>query len=135
MTRLSKYPVLWGTAALMLASVALYGCKDFLDSAAVPQGTLDESTLANKAGVEGSLIATYRSLDWNNAVGGNFGTAASNWVWGDVASDDSYKCTEATDGVEVTDVELYHWSTPGADSYLNDKWRQVYDGASRANAT
>ena len=41
----------WGTTVLMLAAGATYGCKDFLVTPA--QGTLDETTLSTKAGVEG----------------------------------------------------------------------------------
>jgi hypothetical protein len=50
----SKHPLLVGTTLLTLATGALYGCKDFLSAAASPQGTLDQSTLANAAGVEGT---------------------------------------------------------------------------------
>ena len=53
----SRNPLLVGTALAVLAGATLYGCKDFLSTNAAPQGTLDESTLANKAGVEGTLIA------------------------------------------------------------------------------
>src|SRR5688572_31354784 len=42
--------------ALPIFAAGLYGCDDFLNNAAEPQGTLDEQTLANKVGVEGSLI-------------------------------------------------------------------------------
>ena len=41
----------WGTTVLMLAAGATYGCKDFLVTPA--QGTLAETTLSTKAGVEG----------------------------------------------------------------------------------
>jgi len=60
--RLSKHPLLVGTAVLTSLSLGLYGCKNFLTDASKPQGTLDQSTLANAAGVEGSLIAAYRTL-------------------------------------------------------------------------
>jgi len=125
--------LLSGTACLILLAGATYACSDFLETP--PQGALDEGTLANKAGVEGTLIATYRALDWNNGVGGAWGTAASNWVWGSVTSDDAYKGSEASDQPAVTDIELYNWSTAGADGYLNDKWRGSYEGVVRANAT
>jgi hypothetical protein len=121
-----------GTASLIFVAVATYACKDFLEGA--PQGALDEQTLANKAGVEGTLIAAYRVLDRNQGVGGDWGTAASNWVWGDVLSDDSYKGSEATDQPNVTDLELYAWTTGAAESYINDKWRGSYEGVVRANA-
>jgi hypothetical protein len=102
---------------------------------AAPQGALDEQTLANKAGVEGSLIAAYRALDWNTGVGGAWGTAASKWVWGSVTSDDAYKGSEASDQPAITDIELYNWATGAADGYLNDRWRGLYEGVVRANAT
>src|SRR5205085_3469686 len=35
----------------------------------------------------------------------------------------------------INDIELYNWGTPNASSYLNTKWRNVYEGISRANAT
>jgi starch-binding outer membrane protein, SusD/RagB family len=131
----SKHPVLLWSASLMLASVALYGCKDFLSDAAAPQGTLNEQTLATATGVEGNLIAAYRALDWNNGVGGAWGNAASNWVWGSVASDDAYKGSEASDQPPIDQVEAYHWSTADVEGYLNEKWRGAYEGVVRANST
>jgi len=134
MKLVSKHPLLVGTALLTLATGALYGCKDFLSNAAAPQGTLDQSTLANRAGVEGTLIGAYRALDCMDG-NGCWGGAASNWVWGSVAADDSYKGSNATDQPPVNDVEGYHWGTPDADSYLGGKWRQSYEGVVRANST
>lgn len=131
----SRHSIVTGTASLLLAAASLNSCKDFLDDAAAPQGTLDEATLATRAGVEGSLTAAYRGLDWNNGVGGAWGHAASNWVWGSVTSDDAYKGSEASDQPPINDIEAYVWSTGDAESYLNDKWRGVYEGVVRANAT
>ena len=130
----SRHPLLFGAALLGIVAVG-YGCKDFLEKASEPQGTLDEATLANKAGVEGSLIAAYRILDCTSAVQDNWGCAASNWVWGSVTSDDAYKGSEASDQAPINDIEAYHWSTGDAESYLNVKWRAVYEGVVRANST
>lgn len=135
MKRTSRHPLLLWTAFMTFTGTALYGCKDFLTEAAAPKGTLNEETLANKAGVEGSLIAAYRALDWNGAVGGAWGSAASNWVWGSVTSDDAYKGSEAQDQPDINDIEAYHWETANAERYLNEKWRAVYEGVVRANAT
>lgn len=135
MKRVSRHPLLLANALMFLAVAALYGCKDFLTSAAAPQGTLNEETLANRAGVEGTLIAAYRALDWNTGLGGAWGSAASNWVWGSVTSDDAYKGSEASDQAPINDVEAYHWSTANVDGYLNEKWRAVYEGVVRSNAT
>ena len=62
----SNYRLLVGTAVLTLVSAGLYGCKDFLSQNSVPQGTLDAGTLANAAGVEGTLIGAYRTIDCTN---------------------------------------------------------------------
>jgi len=133
MKRLYRSRLLPGMALLLVVTVSTYACKDFLEGA--PQGALDEGTLANRAGVEGTLIAAYRVLDWNTGVGGDWGTAASNWVWGSVTSDDAYKGSEASDQPNITDIELYNWTTGAAESYLNDKWRGSYEGVVRSNAT
>jgi hypothetical protein len=135
MKKASRQPVLLGMAVMLCSVGTLYGCKDFLNSAALPQGTLDQGTLATKAGVEGSLIAAYRQLDVSNGVGGGWGSAASNWIWASVASDDSYKGSTASDQPGITAVENYAWSSPDAQGDLNDKWRAMYEGISRSNAT
>ena len=131
----SRKPVLLGIAMLTVSAGAFYGCDHFLTDASVPQGTLDASTLANKAGVEGSLMAAYRQLDYTNGVGGAWGSAASNWIWGSVASDDAYKGSEATDQPNIDPIEQYQWAAAGVENELNDKWRAMYEGVVRANAT
>jgi starch-binding outer membrane protein, SusD/RagB family len=135
MKKATRQPMLLGTA-LFLAAGSLFGCKDsFLTDAATPQGVLDAGVLANAAGVEGNLISAYRVLDWTSGLNAGQAAAASNWVWGSVASDDAYKGSDATDFTAIMDVERYDWSAPGADGILNDKWKQVYEGVARTNAT
>ena len=135
MKKATRQPMLLGTA-LFLAAGSLFGCKDsFLTDAATPQGVLDATVLANAAGVEGNLIAAYRTLDWTTGLNGGQAAAASNWVWGSVASDDAYKGSDATDFTAIMDVEKYDWLAPGADGIISDKWEQVYEGVNRTNAT
>ena len=133
----AKHFLLRGTGVLILVTAGLYGCKDFLSSNGEPQGSLDQTTLATRDGVEGSLIATYRDLDCTDALPtvGGWGCAASNWVFGDVASDDTYKGSDHLDQAPINDIEAYHWGLPGAGKYLEDKWLQVYEGVVRANST
>src|SRR2546423_3813000 len=131
----SKHPLLRGTALVILATATVYGCKDFLSSASEPQGALDAKTLANPTGVEGSLIAAYRTLDCTANTNSNWGCAASNWVFGSVASDDSYKGSDGGDQPDLNDIEGYHWGSPLASNYLNTKWVQVYEGVVRSNQT
>jgi len=131
----SKHPLLLGAAWLLGTTVLLYGCKNFLSDAAAPEGTLSASTLQNKAGVEGTLVAAYRALDCTSAVSANWGCAASNWVWGSIAAGDAYKGSDATDQPPINDIEGHHWGSPDAQTYLNEKWRITYEGVVRANAT
>ena len=133
MISVSKHPLFVGTALLALTAGALYGCKDFLTDSAAPQGTLDAGTLANRTGVEGTLIGAYRALDCSSSSSA-WGCAASNWVFGSVASDDSYKGSDGSDQPPINDIEGYHWGTPRAESYLDGKWSQVYEGVVRSNA-
>ncbi|HET7189253.1 MAG TPA: RagB/SusD family nutrient uptake outer membrane protein [Gemmatimonadaceae bacterium] len=134
MRLISRHRWLGGAVAAMLAGLTLYGCKDFLNSNASPQGTLDEGTLRTLAGVEGTLIATYRQLDCTTSSGA-WGCAVSNWAFASATSDDAYKGSEATDQPPVDQLEEFHWSTPDAQGYINDKWRAMYEGVVRANST
>lgn len=131
----SRPSLLVGTASMFLATAVLYGCKNFLTDAGAPRGTLNQASLSTPAGVEGSLIATYRALDCTSSLQPDWGCAASNWVWGSVASDDSYKGSDAGDQPPINDIEGYHWGTANANSYINSKWRISYEGINRANST
>ena len=68
-------------------------------------------------------------------MGGAWGSAASNWIWGSVTSDDAYKGSEATDQPAIDPIEQYQWSAAGVEGELNDKWRAMYEGVVRSNAT
>ena len=125
--------LLYGMALVMLASGVAYACKDFLNIPA--QGTVIAKSLETKAGVEGSLIAAYRSLDCSSSSAGSWGCAASNWVWGSVPSGDAHKGSNAGDQQPINDIETFSWAVGEAEGYLNQKWSQAYEGVFRANAT
>jgi hypothetical protein len=119
-----------------LAGTILFACsKDFLDAPA--QGSFDNVTLGNEAGVNAALISAYSMLDGWNSNWGVFsppwGGAGSNWIWGSVTSDEAYKGSEPGDQLEVQQVELYQWAP--ANVYFNVKFRALYEGIARANAT
>jgi hypothetical protein len=132
MKTLKRYRRLGTTALVVLIASVAYSCKDFL--VGNPQGSLDEITLTNRVGVEGTLIAAYRMLDCTNATNADWGCAASNWVWGSVTSDDAYKGSEASDQPAINDLEAYAWGTGNSEAYLNTKWRAVFEGVVRSNA-
>lgn len=117
-----------GSAALL---TLLYACsKKFLEKA--PLGTLDEVTLANKAGVEGLLIGAYSMLDGYGGAAGGWESAASNWVYGGVASDDAYKGSDPGDQPDIVPIETY--TATAANGYFNVKWRALYDAIQRCNS-
>ena len=125
--------LLYSLAGLVVVAGVTYACKGFLDQPA--QGTVDQATLMNQVGVEGSLIAAYRALDCEASSAGSWGCAASNWVWGGVTSNDAYKGSDLGDQNPIHGVETFQWSLGDVDGYLNQKWAQVYEGVFRANAT
>ena len=133
MKRQDRNRLLYGMAVVMLAAGVAYACKDFLNIPA--QGTVIEQSLETKAGVEGSLIAAYRSLDCSSSSAGSWGCAASNWVWGSVPSGDAHKGSNAGDQQPINDIETFSWAVGEAEGYLNQKWSQAYEGVFRANAT
>lgn len=133
MKTLLRSKLVIAAAVLTTLGAITFACSNFLDQPA--QGTVDEATLATKTGVEGSLIAAYRSLDCSSSSAGSWGCAASNWVWGSVPSGDAYKGSNLGDQQPINDIETYLWNVGEADDYINQKWAQVYEGVSRANAT
>lgn len=133
MKTLLRSKLMIATAVVTTLGAITFACKDFLDQPA--QGTVDEATLATKTGVEGSLIAAYRSLDCSGSSAGSWGCAASNWVWGSVPSGDAYKGSNLGDQQPINDIETYLWNVGEADDYINQKWSQAFEGVSRSNAT
>src|SRR5437762_11749290 len=121
--------LLYGMALVVLASGVAYACKDFLNIPA--QGTVIEQSLETKAGVEGSLIAAYRSLDRSSSSAGSWGCAASNWIWGSIPSGDAHKLSNAGDQQPINDIELYAWHVAPADGHLNHTRSQVYQDVYR----
>lgn len=127
--------LLLGSASVVLGTAALYGCKNFLTDAEQSQGTLNSQTLETQSGLEGTLIAAYRTLDCTYGTSNDWGCAVSNWVWGNIAGDDSYKGSTSDDQPGINDIEGYHWGGARGQSYINTKWTAVYEGVVRANAT
>ncbi len=124
----SKFKILLVGATTSL--VLFYACsKNFLDKS--PIGSLDQNTLANKAGVEGVLIGAYSMLDGYGGAGGGWQSAGSNWVYGGVASDDAYKGSDPGDQADIVPIETY--SPTASNGYFNQKWQAVYDGVQRCN--
>lgn len=116
----------------LLVAVVLLACKDdFFEKP--PYGAASEYTLRTRRGVDVLLIGAYSALD--GFVGWEFGSpwnsAASNWVYGNVASDDAYTGSGVDCYNEIMSVEQY-MVVPYNDA-VRAKWGVVYEGAARAN--
>ena len=133
---MKKNRFLTGFSAIVFASMLLFACsEDFLN--APPQGALDAGTLGNEAGIDASLISAYSLLDgWAESWGSissPWPASGSNWIWGSVMSDDAHKGSEAGDQGNSELIELFQWA-PG-NPYFDDKFKILYEGISRVNAT
>lgn len=97
-----------------------------------PKGQITSAALNNAEGIEGKLVAAYRSISGSGMRGG--GTwfyDVHNWIFGGIASDDALKGTDAGDQPEHSFIEAYDFTTFNV--HLRDKWRSVYWGMARAN--
>lgn len=132
-------------SVVMLLTVSNLGCNDYLDKQ--PLGALSASNVNSLAGINALLIGAYSVLDGQigltnlagvagvvNPQGITYASACSNWIYGSVCADDSYKGSTPTDQPPI--VQLATWSlsaTGGTNNYMNYKWTILYTGIQRAN--
>ena len=124
-----KYKYLIGCS--LITMVILAACsKSFLEKP--PIGTLSPEILATETGIQGLLIGAYSLLDGNGSSGDGITSAASNWTYGGITSDDAYKGSDPSDFAELAPFEQFTTLTPtnGASS---GKWNLGYNGAQRCN--
>lgn len=128
-----KRKIIFSTLAIALLMTMLYACKkNFLE--ALPTSSASDVLLANEKGVNAVLIGAYAAIDGQtqDGSGDSWAGSVSNWVWGDVASDDASKGGyDIADQNPIVPIETYQVASPNA--YLNSKWYVNYDGISRAN--
>jgi len=115
----------------LISLVGLSACKkDFLDPQ--PYGRYTPEQLESAKGIEGVLTGAYGMLDGQGIAGASgWMVGATNWVYGDVVSDDAYKGTDAGDQPQMTEIEL--WASQPANTYFYYKWLAIYEGVARAN--
>ncbi len=107
---------------------SITSCSDeFLEVA--PTGSLSSAELSSKAGLEGSLIATYSMLLGRSG----FYSDSSNWFWGSVRGGEANKGTNAGDQSQVNEIQAYAAQTNNSSVF--EKYRTCYEGVARANAT
>ncbi len=117
---------------LTFAVLAILGsCKeDFLKVA--PTGSLDQSLLQTKQGLDALLVGAYSMIDGVSSQFGNgWQSTASNWVFGSIRGMEANKGTDAGDQPDINPLQTF--SEAATNSYLNIKWREVYEAVSRCN--
>ncbi len=117
---------------IIALSIYTYSCKeDFIDIK--PKGVTSINAFEDESGIHNLLVGAYALIDGTS--GGStiraWAASVSNWVWGDVASDDVYKGSIESDQASINEIERYE--TLPTNSYVEAKWIVCYDGVSRAN--
>ncbi|MDQ0969836.1 hypothetical protein QFZ20_005239 [Flavobacterium sp. W4I14] len=118
---------------LSLLICSTFSCKkEFLTLQ--PQGELTEDQLTTQDGVEGLLVGAYGLLNGNvNGTYGNYGAAPSQWLFGEVASDNAHKGSEIGDQPPMNAIEQ-HAPTSTNDN-LSNIWDRCFEGIQRCNNT
>ena len=114
--------------------IMVLGCnEEFLD--VKPIGTVNEVVLQTEEGVQALLIAAYSLLDGyaqGDPSDGQRGEASgTNWIWGDVASDDMYRGDQTGGWSEINNIERYE--VQSTNEWLNGSWTRYFDAVSRSN--
>ena len=114
---------------ILICSGIIFSCsEDFLIKE--PPGAAAGSVITSPDGIEAVLTGTYAAMRGKGMFGGAMGT---DWTYGSIVSDDCYKGTSAGDASYFQLIERYECfpSMP----YMNERWRDCYEGVARANST
>jgi len=126
-------------ALLIVAGLFTKACGDeFINRPS--QGSLSEDVLADANGVNTLLIGAYASLSqtgpggWGDGIhgGGPWEVDPSNWIYGSVMGTEAHKGSDAGDQIVIN--TLGSFNTTASNTFINGKWRAVYEGINRANA-
>lgn len=112
---------------------SLFSCgKSFLEQK--PQAQITEDQLLTTKAVNNTLIGAYGLVNGNiNGTWGNYSSAPSQWLFGEVAADDAHKGSNNSDQSPMNDIEL-HKVLPNNDN-LPTMWNNYYEGVIRCNLT
>lgn len=106
--------------------------KKFLEKD--PQATISEEQLVSSKGVESALIGAYGLMNGNiSGTWGNYSPAPSQWLFGEVASDNAHKGSANQDQSSMNDIELHKPNS--ANDQLPTMWVNYYEGIARCNTT
>jgi len=117
---------------VMFLFTALSCRKEFLEKN--PQGELSEEQLISQDGVDGALTGAYSLLNGNtNGTWGNYASGPSQWLLGEVTSDNAHKGSDNGDQPNMNALER-HVPTSTNDN-LGVLWTRCFEGIQRCNNT
>ena len=103
-------------------------CNNPLDYS--PTGVLSSADLTSPTAIEGLVTAAYAGIGNGDMIGPIY----SNWVYGSVRSDDTYKGGGGTGDVgEIDAMEHYNLVTPTMGAFVTRTWQNVFKSISRCN--
>jgi len=119
-------------SGMLLMTLFISCSKSFLDQ--VPQGSTADNVFYNEKGVTSLLTGTYAMVPGSALWTVSWGASITNWTYGSVASDDSYKGSEKTDQIPINEIE--QWQVSTTNNYPAEKWCLCIGmGVNRANIT
>jgi len=117
---------------LLALGLQMSSCSsDYLEE--VTYGEVDPSEMAKPANVERAIISAYSVLNGQiDGASNAFNSPDSNFSFGDVTSDDSYKGGGGTgDQNNIHQMEIYNANSTTID--MERKWMALYEGVKRSN--
>ncbi len=128
---MNKFKILIAATAVSFAA-GLSSCKQsFLDL--TPQGQLTQNQINSTEGVEGLLIGAYGMLNGNRSgTWGNYASAPSQWLFGEVVADNAHKGSIATDITTMADMEKM--APNSTNDNLEVLWVRSYEGILSCNS-
>ena len=117
--------------SLVVIGVSLQSCDKDLN---IPlQGQFSEDVIPfDKEWVESQVTSAYGMLDGNLDQSDPWRSAASNWIYGEVSSDNAYKGSELSDQPIINNVEWYN-ANPDETRFYGYKWNAIFEGVARSN--
>lgn len=118
-------------AIVIIMSTLVQSCDEELN---VPlQGQFSEDVIPfDGSFVQNQITAAYGILDGNLDQTDPWRSAASNWIYGEVSSDNAYKGSELNDQGIINNVEWYS-ALPSETGYYGYKWNALFEGVARSN--
>jgi len=117
----------------LIVLLGIGACGDsFLERS--PQGQLADEQVQNTKAVEWLLTGAYGLMNGNrNGTWGNYASAPSQWLFGDVAADNAHKGSELADQAVLFDIERH--TAISVNEHLSTMWNNYYEGITRCNTT